>query len=89
MAYEALKAAKKRNGEFGEWEFTSNEEIKCPHCGECFTPSTLDDSDFLYEEGLHEAECPYCEYGFQVNTFLIHIFSTSMEFQKKEDRNNG
>lgn len=49
---ERLKALKERDSD----EFWMNDDVRCPHCGNCISPVDHD-MNWLYEEGEHEIEC--------------------------------
>ena len=65
----AMKASK------DPWEFAYNNQPKCPHCGADIDIEHHDLSR-LYEEGVHQLDCPYCEMGFTISTRVNHNFST-------------
>lgn len=71
---ERLKALKERDSD----EFYMNDDVRCPHCGNCISPVDHD-MHWLYEEGEHEIECPYCELSMKVQVEVKWSFTTESQ----------
>jgi hypothetical protein len=71
--FAALKKAKEKSYPIAFW---ANEKPKCPHCGhDCHIERM--EAFHLYDEGVHNLECPECEQSFIVITRVKHTFSTN------------
>jgi DNA-directed RNA polymerase subunit RPC12/RpoP len=70
----------------GPWyEFTSNDDPKCPHCG-----ATIDVQEHelwqLYEQdGDTDIECPHCSHRLQVKVHTKFTFSTDEQDELEEE----
>lgn len=58
----------------GEEDCTFSEsEVICPWCGEIYE---IDDEWYLYQEGEHNLECPFCQKHFVLTTNVSYFFDT-------------
>lgn len=74
--FAALKAAQATGRDW--WDYSGNDDPKCPHCGEtCYIPEN--EWWDLYEEGEHTKECPHCDGEFTISTRVSHSFSTDQQ----------
>lgn len=60
----------------GEYEIFGEDEIYCPWCGEEIYFEPCDDYQILYEDGVHETECPECGKLFYVETSVRYSYNT-------------
>lgn len=61
----------------GHWlDFSSNNQPKCPHCGDDFHIADNDAWHLYSEDGPHIVECPSCDLEFQVSSLASWSFST-------------
>lgn len=58
-----------------KYEIFGEDEIYCPWCGEEIYFES-DDYRILYEDGVHETECPECGKLFYVETSVSYSYST-------------
>jgi len=79
-----VKWAALKESDADRLDFWGNREPKCPHRGKDINIGANDMHD-IYEEGEHEATCPWCDLDFIVSTEIRHFFST--DEQHKEDPN--
>ena len=72
--FKALNEARVKGRSF---DFSNEDEPKCPHCGEVYDIAEHEHYE-LYDtdEGSHEAECTFCEKVFSVIVGCKFSYST-------------